>query len=267
MIVQKKIQQLGILIGGYQGIAIAFSGGVDSAFLAAMAKKYMKGNVVLLTLDSDFQSDKDTEHAIYMAGKIGLPHEIISFDPWSDKALVKNEKNRCYICKNKGFALLCAAADRWGISTLAHGVNTDDMSDYRPGLKAAQEQEIVSPLVDAGMSKVEIRQASREMGLETWNMPSQSCLATRIPYGECLTREKIMQIKHAEDYLQLLGFEGVRVRHHGPLARIECKAEDIEKISSPAFRSKISKALQAHGFKFVSLDLEGYASGRMNRML
>ncbi|GAB6144132.1 ATP-dependent sacrificial sulfur transferase LarE [Desulfocicer niacini] len=267
MIVQKKIQQLGTLIGGYQGIAIAFSGGVDSAFLAAMAKKNMKYNVVLLTLDSDFQSDGDTEHAIYMAGKIGLPHEIIPFDPWTDKALVKNEKNRCYICKNKGFALLRAAADRRGIVTLAHGVNTDDLSDYRPGLKAAHEQGIVSPLVDVGMSKEEIRQASREIGLETWNMPSQSCLATRIPYGEYLTMEKIMQIKHAEDHLQLLGFEGVRVRHHGLLARIECKTQDIEKISSPSFRSKITKALQVQGFKFVSVDLEGYTSGRMNRML
>jgi uncharacterized protein len=105
------------------------------------------------------------------------------------------------------------------------------------------------------------------MGLETWNMPSQSCLATRIPYGESLTRDKIMQIKHAEEHLHLLGFEGVRVRYHGPLARIECKTQDIEKISSPAFRNKITKALRAQGFKFVSVDLEGYASGRMNRML
>lgn len=264
---QKKIQQLVTLIKKYQSLAIAFSGGVDSAFLAAMAKINLKDKVVLFTLNSCFQADRDTKNAVYMADKIGLAHEIIPFDPWADEALVQNKKNRCYLCKDKGFSLLRAAADKYGILTLAHGANVDDLSDYRPGLKAAQEHGIVSPLVEAGLTKKDIRQASRDLGLETWNMPSQSCLATRIPYGESLSREKIKQIKHAEEALQGLGFDGVRVRYHGPLARIECQRQDIEKISSILFRKKIIQALQSLGFKFVSVDLEGYAVGRMNRIL
>jgi uncharacterized protein len=264
--VRKKIEKIEALLCRNNALAIAFSGGVDSVFLAAMAKKELGDKVVLLTLASDFQSKQDTDHAIHMAAELGLEHEIINFDPWVDEELLKNKKNRCYICKQKGFSLLRMAADQRGIPALAHGVNQDDLSDYRPGLQATHELGIISPLLDAGLTKEEIRMASREMGLETWDMPSQSCLATRIPYGEKLTRVKLQQINDAEAALQQLGFTGVRVRYHGDLARIECKLEDIEKISSSAYRKKITEALHAVGFKFISVDLEGYASGSMNRV-
>ncbi len=263
----KKVEKLCAMIEEYNTLAIAFSGGVDSVFLAAMAKKILKNNVILLTLESDLQACEDTHHAIYMAEEIGLPHEIIHMDPWANKALIKNDKDRCYHCKQKGFALLRTAADQRGILILAHGVNLDDLSDYRPGLQATQELGVLAPLADAGLTKKEIREASKKMGLSTWNMPSQSCLATRIPYGELLTREKLQQINDAETILQQFGFEGVRVRCHGPLARIECKPEEIEKISSFPFRKKITAAFKVVGFKFVSVDLEGYAGGKMNRIL
>ena len=263
----KKIEKVEALLCRNNALAIAFSGGVDSVFLAAMAKKKLGKKVVLLTLVSDFQSKQDTDHAIHMANELGLSQEMINFDPWAEEELLKNKENRCYICKQKGFLLLRMAADYRGIPALAHGVNQDDLSDYRPGLQATHELGILSPLVDAGLTKEEIRMASRDMGLETWNMPSQSCLATRIPYGEKLTRIKLQQIDDAEAALQQFGFAGVRVRYHGHLARIECKSEDIERISSSAYREKITGALQAVGFKFISVDLEGYASGSMNRLL
>jgi len=263
----KKIEKLEALLCRNNALAIAFSGGVDSVFLAAMAKKILGDKLVLLTLASDFQSKQDTAYAIHMAAELGLPHEIINFDPWMDEALLKNNKNRCYICKQKGFLLLRMAADHRGIATLAHGVNQDDLSDYRPGLQATHELGIISPLLAAGLTKEEIRKASREMGLKTWDMPSQSCIATRIPYGEKITKLKLQQINNAEVALKQFGFTGVRVRYHGDLARIESISEDIEKISSLAYRKKIAEALHAVGFKFISLDLEGYASGSMNRVL
>ncbi|MFK5953423.1 MAG: ATP-dependent sacrificial sulfur transferase LarE [Desulfobacterium sp.] len=264
---RKKNEKLEALLCRNNALAIAFSGGVDSVFLAAMAKKILGDKVVLLTLVSDFQSKQDTDHAIHMAVELGLSHELINFDPWMDEALVQNDKDRCYLCKQRGFLLLRMAADRRGISALAHGVNKDDLSDYRPGLQATHELGIISPLLDAGLTKEEIRMASREMELKTWNMPSQSCLATRVPYGEKLTKLKLQQINNAEVALEQFGFAGVRVRYHGDLARIESNAEDIEKISSLAYRKKIAEALHAVGFKFISLDLEGYASGSMNRVL
>ena len=264
---REKIKKLESLLCRNNTLAIAFSGGVDSVFLAAMAKKTLGDKVVLLTLVSDFQAKQDTDHAIYMAIELGLTHEVINFDPWMDAALVKNDKNRCYICKQKGFSLLRKATDHRGICALAHGVNKDDLSDYRPGLQATRELGIISPLLDAGLTKEEIRLASREMGLKTWDMPSQSCLATRVPYGEKLTKLKLQQINNAEVALEQFGFAGVRVRYHGDLARIECNSKDIEKISSLAYRKKITDALHAAGFKFISLDLEGYASGSMNRLL
>ncbi len=263
----KKIEKLEALLCRNNALAIAFSGGVDSVFLAAMAKKILGNKVVLLTLASDFQSKQDTDHAIHMAIELGLTHEVINFDPWMDEALVKNDKNRCYLCKQKGFLLLRIAADHRNIPTLAHGVNQDDLSDYRPGLQATHELGIISPLLDAGLTKEEIRMASRKIGLKTWDMPSQSCLATRIPYGEKLTKLKLQQINNAEVALEQLGFMGVRVRYHGDLARIESNFKDIEKISSLAYRKKITEALHVIGFKFVSLDLEGYTSGSMNRVL
>lgn len=264
---RKKIEKLEALLCKNNALAIAFSGGVDSVYLAAMAKKILGDTVVLLTLVSDFQSKQDSDHAMRMAIELCLNHEVINFDPWVDDALVKNDKNRCYLCKQKGFSLLRMAADNRGICALAHGVNKDDLSDYRPGLQATHELGIISPLLDAGLTKQEIRMASREMGLKTWDMPSQSCLATRIPYGEKLTKLKLQQINTAEVALEQFGFAGVRVRYHGDLARIECNFKDIEKISSLAYRKKITEALHAVGFKFISLDLEGYASGSMNRVL
>ncbi len=264
---RKKIEKLEALLCRNNALAIAFSGGVDSVFLAAMAKKILGDKVVLLTLASDFQSKQDTAHAIHMAAELGLTHEIINFDPWINEELLKNNKNRCYLCKQKGFLLLRMGADHRSIPTLAHGVNQDDLSDYRPGLQATHELGIISPLLDAGLTKEEIRMASREMGLKTWDMSSQSCLATRIPYGEKLTKLKLQQINNAEMVLEQFGFAGVRVRYHGDLARIESNLEDIEKISSLAYRKKIVEALHAVGFKFVSLDLEGYTSGSMNRVL
>lgn len=261
---KKKLEKL---LTQYQRIAIAFSGGVDSMFLAAVAAGIKGKKVVLLTLATEFQAQKDNLHAEKMACLLSLPHEMISSKLLVHDLLAQNGKDRCYHCKLMGFSLLRDRALQLGFPVLFHGVNLDDLGDYRPGLKATAELGVVAPLVEAGLTKAEIRQASKEMGLQTWDMPSQSCLAARVPYGESLTRGKLEQVEQAEGVLHELGFPGVRVRHHGLTARIECDPAQIATLASLPLRQEIVGALRDLGFHYISLDLEGYATGSMNKSL
>lgn len=264
---REKKKKLETLLNQYQRVAIAFSGGVDSMFLAAVAAEIKRKQVVLLTLATEFQARKDNSHAEEMARLLSLPHEFISLKLLDHDRLVQNGRDRCYHCKMMGFSLLRERALHLGFPVLAHGVNLDDLGDYRPGLKAAGELGVVAPLLEVGLTKMEIRQASKVMGLKTWNMPSQSCLAARVPYGELLTREKLKQIERAEGMLYDLGFPGVRVRHHGMTARIECDPAHIDTLAALPLRQKIVGALRDFGFHYVSLDLEGYVSGSMNKSI
>ena len=265
MNLENKKEELVSVLEGYSLLAIAFSGGVDSMFLAATAAETIKGRVMLFTLVTPLQARLDICHAEKMARKLQLPYQMVHLDLLDQEQLVRNTKDRCYHCKQAGFSLLQTRAMEKGFSVLAHGVNVDDLGDYRPGLRATAALGVVAPLVEAGLTKADIRRLSREMNLETWNMPSQSCLATRVPYGEKLTREKLARIEQAEDTLHGLGFTVVRVRHHGPVARIECDPESIQAIAAdPLLRQKISGNLRKLGFEHVALDLEGYASGSMN---
>lgn len=175
-----------------------------------------------------------------------------------------NDARRCYFCKKKGFSLVKELADKRRIQTLVHGINLDDLGDFRPGIEAAKKLGFKAPLVDVGFSKQEIRDCSRQMGLATWNLPSQSCLATRIPSNEKITQKKLEQVETAEAFLHELGFAQVRVRCHGNLARIETEPGAISRLAEPGIRESVARELKRLGFDFVSIDLEGYRTGKMN---
>ncbi len=234
-------------------ITVALSGGVDSVFLVYFAKEVLGDKVSAVTgVAANFASD-ETEYAVNLCKKLGIRHKIIEV-PVMD-ALRDNPKDRCYHCKKKIFSELIKSAEN-----LADGTNLDDMSDYRPGIKALAELGIWSPLKDAGLTKPEIRQALKERGINIWDKPAFACLASRIPYGEEITEAKLEAVYKVECALKQMGFTQVRARHHGDVVRIEMLPSewDISRYK------EIDKAGKAAGFKFVALDLEGYKMGRMN---
>lgn len=260
-----KIKKLHEILKSLPSFAIAFSGGVDSSFLAAVSRAVCTNQVIALTADSRFQSASDLKYARKTAEKIDIRHYVVPVDVMSSPDIISNSKEKCYFCKKKLFGVLKQRASALGFSVLVHGVNMDDLNDYRPGLKAAEEMQIFSPLVEARLSKEDIRRESKKMRLETWNLPSQSCLATRIPRGEPITLETLARVEACEAYLLVLGFNGIRVRCHGNMARIECSSQMISRIAESDIRQKIIPFFKRQGFIFIALDLGGYVSGNMNK--
>ncbi len=261
-----KLQTLVDNLKTYKKLAVAFSGGVDSSFLAAVAKDGCE-SVVAITVKSEFQSQKEADNAVRMAEKIGIRHVVVTARVLEDPGVVQNTNERCYFCKKALFSLVKDKAEALGFENLAHGANLDDLSDYRPGFRAAREMGVLAPLVEAELTKAEIREYSRVMGLETWNMASQSCLATRIPYGERITLEKLAMVENGEKALHDLGFTKVRVRCHGEVARIELDPGSVDRLMEKEMRQTVVGAMKQAGFNYVAVDLEGYVSGSMNRSL
>lgn len=261
---REKYERLKAELSGYKTITLAFSGGVDSSFLLAAAKAAGVEKLLAVTLVSQFFTRAENIRAKNLAQSMGVEQISLDLDILSFVDVVANDTRRCYFCKQKGFSLVKALADKQGIQTLVHGINLDDLGDFRPGIEAAKELGFKAPLVDVGFSKQEIRDCSQQMGLKTWNLPSQSCLATRIPSNEKITRKKLEQVETAEAFLHELGFAQVRVRCHGTMARIETESRDIARLADPAVRESVSRALKRLGFDFVSMDLEGYRTGKMN---
>lgn len=259
-----RFERLKSILKGYGDLALAFSGGVDSAFLLAAAKAAGPGRVLAVTIVSQFFTRKEKQRARDLAGKLGAEHICLDLDVLGNADVVRNDARRCYFCKRHSFSMIKETAESQGISCLIHGINVDDLGDYRPGIEAAKILGFKAPLVEAGFSKQEIRDCSRALGLETWDLPSQSCLATRIPMGEPVTAEQLDMIERAEDLLSGMGLGQVRVRCHGTLARIEIPLDDFSKILVDHNREKVVAALTTIGFSFVSLDLGGYESGKMN---
>lgn len=245
-------------------IVIAFSGGTDSSFLAAAARTACK-NVLAVTVQSEFQTQEDRDLAARMAKRLGLTHVFLETRVLDHPGIRANPRERCYLCKQHLFALVKARAAESGFSCLVHGANLDDLKDFRPGLEAAREAGFLAPLIEAGLTKEEIRRCSRDLELETWDLASQSCLATRIPYGEPITREKLFRIEKAESILHGLGFPSVRVRSHGDLARIELRSRQMDRFLSLDKGKELAQKFREIGFLFTCLDLEGYAPGSLNR--
>ncbi len=248
-------------------VVVAFSGGVDSALLAAVAHQVLGNRALSVTADSPSYPAAHRELALAVAGQCGLRHEFIATSEMNSPDYTANPSNRCYYCKQELFGRLTALARARGLSAVVDGNNADDRGDYRPGREAAREHGVRSPLDEAGLTKSDIRQLSRRLGLPTWDEPASACLSSRIPYGAAVTVEKLRMIEQAEDVLHSLGFRHCRVRHHGEIARLELDAADMRRAFDDEVRRAIVEDLKAIGFRYVSLDLQGYRTGSLNEVL
>lgn len=249
-----------------QSVVVAYSAGVDSTFLLKAAHDVLGDNAHAIIAKSSVVPARDISEAEAFCKEHGIDLKVLEYDPFSVEGFAKNPKDRCYICKKALFSMLLEQTHKFGANMLADGSNVDDMSDYRPGMKALEELGIRSPLKEAGLTKNDIRQLSSEDGLPTWDKPSFACLATRIPCEEPITPDKLSRIEKAEDMLLKLGIRQFRVRAHGDLARIEVLPADIVKIASEDMRDKITSYFNSIGYKYVSLDLAGYRTGSMNKL-
>ena len=263
MITDRKLKKLRSILKNIESAVIAFSGGVDSTFLAKIARETLKDKVIAVTVETPFLPKEEKRFARVMAKRMGMKHVILKMD--LPEEVMLNGPDRCYTCKKAIFTHLRDIAGKKGYNAVIEGSNRDDFGDYRPGKVALKELKIHSPLLEAGLTKADIRGFSKLKGLETWNKPSCSCLATRIPYGEAITPAKLNSIDAAESFLKKLGFGQSRFRLHGDIGRIE-----VPKGNIPALVSKstgIGKKLKSFGVKYVCADLEGYRTGSMNEAL
>ncbi|WP_033426660.1 MULTISPECIES: ATP-dependent sacrificial sulfur transferase LarE [Thermoanaerobacter] len=266
-ILQQKLNVLKSYIKELGSLAVAYSGGVDSTFLIKVAYDVLGDKALAVTARSSTYPEREFNEAIKYIQEIGARHIAITSEELDVDGFSSNPIDRCYYCKKELFQKVWKVAKENGIDHIADGSNYDDLNDYRPGMKAAQELKVVSPLKFAKLTKKDIRALSKEMGLPTWNKPSFACLASRIPYGQLITREKLSMIDKAENFLIELGFRQLRVRHHGNIARIELGEKDYEKILNRDLMKKIAAKLKDIGFTYVTLDLEGYRTGSMNEVL
>ncbi len=267
MSVNGKLEKLKEILSAYPTLLVAFSGGVDSTLLLAVAKEVLGDRVEAVTSVSPVHPKQDGEAAAELASGIGVVHHRIVTGEMTVPAFLANPKNRCYLCKTHLFQRVRKLAAQRGITAVAHGANADDLGDFRPGFQAAQEAGVVAPLLDAGLAKEEIRSIARSMGLPNWNRPADACLATRIPYGVRLSEALLKRVDLAEAALRESGVDGCRVRVHDNVARIEVAPEHFDKILSDPTRDSLVTALRKLGFDHVALDLEGYRTGSMNRAL
>ena len=264
----EKLDELLKLLEGLESAVIGFSGGVDSAFLAAAAYKILGDKAVAVTAYSETLSAHEEQDAVAIAKQIGIKHFLINISELNCTDFVKNNANRCYYCKKERFGALKDWAQENGFAWVLEGSNADDISDYRPGIKAVDELVGVrSPLLETGFTKEEIRAVSKEWSLPTWNKLSAACLSSRVAYGVEVTAERLHQIELAEEFLRDFCHGQIRVRHHGELARIEVSTDDIPIIAKPANAALIASFFKKLGFTFVTLDLTGYRSGSMNEVL
>jgi uncharacterized protein len=249
---------------GLSSLVVAYSGGVDSAYLAWLAAREMGGRALAVTADSPSYPDRHRRLAIDTARQFGLRHEIIRTDEMARPAYRANGVDRCFHCKHELYTHLTAIARDRGFAAVADGSNVDDRGDYRPGRRAARAFGVISPLDDAGLAKQDIRLLAREAGLPVWDEPASACLSSRIPYQSEVTDEKLRAVEAAEEAVRALGFRVVRVRHHGELARIEVGRDELARAVEPEIAGALDGALRALGFTSVALDLRGYRLGSLN---
>ena len=260
-----KRERLLATIRGYGPCVVAFSGGVDSAVVAKAARLAHGDDAVAVTSHSASLAEGELDLARRVAKQIGVRHEVIQTDEFDDPAYVQNAPDRCYHCKSHLYDHLDGLLTRLGAGVICNGANTDDLGDYRPGMIAASEHSVRSPLAECEISKSEVRELARAWDLPVWDKPAAPCLSSRVAYGEEVTPERLKMVDQAEQFLRSLGAREARVRYHrGDLARLEIPAEEISRFVEPEARSQIAARLREIGFKFITLDIEGFRSGSLN---
>jgi uncharacterized protein len=260
---QEKLDELLTILKDMKSVVVAFSGGVDSAFLLKAIKESGIKSLAV-TAYSETMPESELRSAEDTAKLIGAAHRIISSDELSNPDFTNNPKDRCFYCKDELFSKLLKIAEQEGYECVADGSNADDCNDWRPGRQATAKHGVRSPLIEAGLSKKEIRELSKEMGLPTWDKPASPCLSSRFPYGMKITKDALKRVELSEEFLKGLGFSDLRVRSHGDMARIEIKKEEMGILQRQDIMQSIADNLKKNGFKYVTLDLEGFRSGRLN---
>jgi uncharacterized protein len=264
---ESKLKQLQDLFAQMEQALIAYSGGVDSTLVAKVAYDVLRDRAIAVTAQSPSLLPEELEDARIQAATIGIPHHLVQTHEMDNPDYRANPVNRCYFCKSELHDTLKPLAQQWGYPYVVDGVNADDLQDYRPGIQAAKERGARSPLAELGITKLEVRQLSQELGLPWWDKPAQPCLSSRFPYGEEISISKLQRVGRAEVYLRKLGYPNLRVRSEGDTARIELPPDQIKDFVAKTDLSTVVAVFQEYGFLFVTLDLEGYKSGKLNRVL
>jgi uncharacterized protein len=253
---------------GYGTCAVAFSGGIDSTVVAKAAQLALGERAVAVTGTSASLAEGELDEARRLAELIGIRHQIINTDEFANPDYLRNSPDRCYHCKTELYTQLDSLVERLGVAVVVNGANTDDAGDYRPGMAAASEHRVKSPLMDCGINKAEVRQLAALWNLPTWDKPATPCLSSRVAYGEEVTPERLAMVDRAEQFLRAQGLRALRVRYHkGDLARLEVPTEALARFCEPAIREALLAELKSIGFKYVTLDLAGFRSGSMNEVL
>jgi pyridinium-3,5-biscarboxylic acid mononucleotide sulfurtransferase len=261
---EAKLQRLRESFRVMRSVMVAFSGGVDSSFVLRVAHDTISEHVLALTTTSPTMPDDDRLNAIAIAQTLGVRHLIVESNELEIAGYASNPVNRCYLCKHNLFTVCIEKAHELGIETVVDGLNLDDLHDYRPGIKAATEMRVRHPLVEVELTKAEIRELSRSLGLPTWDRPASPCLSSRFPYGTQITQQGLRQVERGEQVLHSFGFSVARVRYHGEVARIEVEASEIGRMLDATIREAVDRELKKIGFRFVALDLRGFRSGSLN---
>jgi uncharacterized protein len=263
----EKLHALEARLGALGSLMVAYSGGVDSAFLAAVAHRVLGAKMLAVIADSPSLARRDFAEARQFAQSLSMPLQVIATEELERTDYARNDANRCFYCKDALFAAMEALGAKLGYKNIAFGMNADDRGDYRPGQRAAAEHEVLAPLAEVGLTKLEVRALAREAGYSVWDRPAAPCLSSRVEYGRQVTREVLLQVERGEESLRRLGFRELRVRHHGEMARVELARDEMPRALTMEMMEAISAALQAVGFKFVALDCAGFRSGSLNALL
>jgi len=265
--IDAKYARLVQLLRETGGAIVAFSGGVDSTLLARAAADALGERAVLVTADSETYPEAELAEARRLGALLGLRHVIVRTEELANPEYARNGANRCFFCKDELFARLAPVAEREGIRTLVYGANVDDLGDHRPGMQSARQRGVRAPMIEAGLTKAEIRELSRALGLPTWDKPSFACLSSRFQYGDRITADKLRQIDAAEAFMKELGFRQFRVRHHDRLARIELAHDELARLWDEDRHTRIVTRFRELGYVYITIDLAGFQSGSANLLL